>query len=155
MIKGLVTDNKFSDPMEAEDMEACLNQHLDPSWRCCTPEELLRKSLKNFNLKLNTPHKGADNSQVPLFIIRSRSITLYVSNRKTVCGKKQMLYFFLEYIITGKINEEADKYLFAVDHQGFIIPHIQEPNCKGKMDETPGLNANAETLLGILSTTKK
>lgn len=155
MIKELVTDVKFSDPMKAEEIETCLDQHLDSSWRYCTPEKLLRESLKHFNLRMNTPHKGADNSQVPIFIIQSESITLYVSNRNTVCGKKQMLYFFLEYIITGKIKEEIQKYLFTVDKQGIVNPCIQAPNRKYKMDETPGLNTNAEALLGILSSEGK
>ena len=155
MIKETVTDGKFNNPMKAEDMKSCLNQHLDPSWCCCTPEELLRESLKCFNLKMNTPEKGASNSQVPRFIVRSESITLYVSNRQTVCGKKQMLYFFLEYIVTGKIKEETDNYIFTVDHERNVIPCIQAPNREYKMDETPGLNTNAETLLGILSSIRK
>lgn len=155
MIKELVTDDQFSVPMKAEDIESCLNRHLDSSWCCCTPEELLRESLKYFNLRMNTPDKGVGNSDVPLFIIRSESITLYVSNRQTVCGKKQMLYFFLEYIVTGKIKEEVNNYLFTVDYQGNIIPRIQASNRKYKMDETPGLNTNAETLLGILSNARK
>ena len=49
---------------------------------------------------------NADNLQVPPFIVHSESVTLYISNRNTVCGKKQILYFFLEYIITGKIKNE-------------------------------------------------
>lgn len=99
--------------------------------------------------------KGIDNLQVPPFIIGSQTITLYISNRHTVCGKKQMLYFFLEYIITGKIIKETDNYLFTVDQYGSVIPQIQESNRNYKMTENQGLNANAETLLGILSHGKK
>ena len=66
-----------------------------------------------------------------------------------------MLYFFLEYIITGKITKETDNYLFTVDQYSSVIPQIQEANRNYKMTENPGLNANAETLLEILSHIKK
>lgn len=153
MIKELVTVEKINNPMKAEDLEALLDHCLTPLWRCCTPEELLRKSLDYFKLIMDDPCKGADNLQVPPFIVHSESVTLYISNRNTVCGKKQILYFFLEYIITGKIKNE--KPLFYIDDYGSVIPCIQDPKRNYKMTENPGLNANAETLLSILNCRKK
>lgn len=155
MIRTTVSEDTFSERMNAHDLEAYLDQYLDPSWHCCTPEKLLRESLKFFNMTKYNIRKGIDNLQVPPFIIGSQTITLYISNRHTVCGKKQMLYFFLEYIITGKIIKETDNYLFTVDQYGSVIPQIQESNRNYKMTENQGLNANAETLLGILSHGKK
>lgn len=151
MIKAVASDDKFSKPMTAEQLKACLDQYLDSSWRCCTPEELIRKSLEYFNLTMNVPYKGVANSQAPIFIVYSKVVTLYISNRHTVCGKKQMLYFFLEYILTGKIAKEADKYLFTIDNHNFVISCMQDPNRIYKMTEIPGLDINAETLLSILS----
>ena len=107
MIRTIVPEDTFSEPMSANDLEANLDRHLDPSWHRCTPEKLLRESLKSFNMTMNNLYKGVDNSQVPPFIVSFQTVTLYISNRHTVCGKKQMLYFFLEYIITGKITKEG------------------------------------------------
>ena len=57
MIKELVTVEKINNPMKAEDLEALLDHCLTPLWRCCTPEELLRKSLDYFKLIMDDPCK--------------------------------------------------------------------------------------------------
>lgn len=150
MIK--VADNKctFNKSQNADFLEACLDSCLETTWKDCTPKELLEKTLHDFGLNLKI-EKGSGNTQEPNFIISlDKTVILYVSNEHTVCGEKQILYFFLKYVVTGEIKEYNNRFLFTFSNNGAIVSCVQESANKYEMTENPGLNENSETLLRIL-----
>lgn len=150
MIKMCACEDEFEKLMDKNVLEECLDSHLDTIWKNCSPIELLIKALHDFNLDLKVK-KGTGNTQVPNFIIiPDKTLILRVSNEDTVCGKKQILYFFLDYVITGKIRDELKHSLFEISNQGILVHYSREPADKHELTENPGLNANSETLLLIL-----
>lgn len=151
MIKVFVDKCTINQPKEEDVLENCLNSHLEIDWKNCTPKELLEKSLKDFDLNLEVA-KGAGNTQVPGFIVNlSRTVVLYVSNEYSVCGEKQILYFFLENVVTGKIQKDLQQFLFTFNNDGIVEPCVQVSADKREMTENPGLNKNSETLLRIIN----
>lgn len=138
--------------MTGEELTGRLDHLLAPAWRDCTVEALIRKTLyEDYGLNLSVL-KGAGNTNRAVFLVsqKGKSLTLYISNKYSPCGKKQMAYLFLEYLITGKLGEVCRHPLFIIGSDNKIFSNSQLPVVLEMNDNLP-LASNAELLRDILN----
>ena len=125
-------------------------------WQRYDVNLLFHKTGEILGLKTDVDNGEVGNDEIPKYLSdKSPSVCLYVCNVKTSCGRKQIVYFILDKMISGDIVYEIKKgsYLFEIDSEQRVISgddEDHEPDANERMSDYPELYENMQSVWEML-----